>query len=106
IVWINRFTVDVWLMQCGGRGAPNPNCPAETGPDLDFSASPILTQSSADRDVIVIPQKSGMVYALDPDDEGKTLWSYRAGPGGAVGGVWGSAVEGNRMYVAVGGYGN
>src|SRR5690606_9303204 len=84
-----------------------PNCPTKNGPDLDFSASPILTQNSAGKDVIVIPQKSGMVYALDPDNDGATLWRYRAGPGGPVGGVWGSAVvEGDRMYVAVSGYGN
>jgi polyvinyl alcohol dehydrogenase (cytochrome) len=47
-----------------------------------------------------------MAYALDPDNGGETLWSYRAGPGGPVGGVWGSAVEDDRMYVAVGGYFN
>jgi polyvinyl alcohol dehydrogenase (cytochrome) len=106
IVWTNQFTKDTWLLNCDGREEDNPNCPKSNGPDLDFSASPILARNSAGRDVIVIPQKSGMVYALDPEERGKTLWSYRAGPGGPVGGVWGSAVEGDRMYVAVGGYGN
>jgi polyvinyl alcohol dehydrogenase (cytochrome) len=106
IVWTNQFTKDTWLLNCAGQEASNPNCPRSTGPDLDFSASPILARNSAGRDLIVIPQKSGMVYALDPDARGRTLWSYRAGPGGPVGGVWGSAVEGDRMYVAVGGYGN
>jgi polyvinyl alcohol dehydrogenase (cytochrome) len=106
IVWTNQFTKDTWLMGCDGNAASNANCPKANGPDLDFSASPILTQNSAGRDVIVIPQKSGMVYALDPAERGKTLWSYRAGPGSPVGGVWGSAVEGDRMYVAVGGYRN
>jgi polyvinyl alcohol dehydrogenase (cytochrome) len=104
IVWVNRFTPDVWLAGCDGTD--NPNCPTSQGPDLDFSASPILTRDSAGNDIIVIPQKSGMVHALDPANEGATLWSYRAGPGGPVGGVWGSAVEDDRMYVAVGGYGN
>jgi polyvinyl alcohol dehydrogenase (cytochrome) len=106
IEWVNQFLVDVWVFQCDRGAAANPNCPERNGADLDFSASPILTQNSAGDDVIVIPQKSGMVYALDPDDGGSTLWSYRAGPGGPVGGVWGSAVEGDRMYVAVGGYNN
>ncbi len=105
IRWTNQFTRDVWLLGCDD-GADNPNCPTEQGPDLDFSASPILTTTSDGRDVIVIPQKSGMVYALDPDDEGSTLWSYRAGPGGPVGGVWGSAVDGDQMYVAVSGFSN
>ncbi|HEX6996359.1 MAG TPA: PQQ-binding-like beta-propeller repeat protein [Gammaproteobacteria bacterium] len=106
IRWTNQFTRDVWLLGCDENADANPNCPTEQGPDLDFSASPILTTTSEGKDVIVIPQKSGMVWGLDPDNEGKTLWSYRAGPGGPVGGVWGSAVEGDRMYVAVGGYNN
>ena len=106
IVWVKQYTLDVWLNNCDGGAAANPNCPADNGPDIDFSASPILTTNSAGKDVIVIPQKSGMAYALDPDERGKTLWSYRAGPGGPVGGVWGSAVERDRMYVAVGGYFN
>jgi polyvinyl alcohol dehydrogenase (cytochrome) len=105
IRWANQLTRDVWLLGCDAQ-ADNPNCPKDQGPDLDFSASPILTQTSAGNDIIVIPQKSGMVYGLDPRNEGATLWRYRAGPGGPVGGVWGSAVEGDRMYVAVGGYTN
>jgi polyvinyl alcohol dehydrogenase (cytochrome) len=105
IRWANQLTRDVWLFGCDAQ-ADNPNCPKDQGPDLDFSASPILTQTSAGNDIIVIPQKSGMVYGLDPRNEGALLWSYRAGPGGPVGGVWGSAVEGDRMYVAVGGYTN
>ena len=106
IVWANQFQPDTWLLNCDAQESTNANCPKKNGPDLDFSASPILTTTSAGRDVIVIPQKSGMVFALDPEQRGKTLWSYRAGPGGPVGGVWGSAVEGDRMYVAVGGYRN
>ena len=105
IRWINQFTPDVWLANCD-NDADNPNCPTNQGPDLDFSASPILTRTSDGNEIIVIPQKSGMVHALDPANGGKTLWSYRAGPGGPVGGVWGSAVDGDRMYVAVGGFFN
>jgi polyvinyl alcohol dehydrogenase (cytochrome) len=105
IRWANQLTRDVWLLGCDAQ-ADNPNCPKDQGPDLDFSASPILTHTSAGNDIIVIPQKSGMVFGLDPANEGALLWSYRAGPGGPVGGVWGSAVEGDRMYVAVGGYTN
>ena len=31
------------------------------------------------RDLIVVAQKSGMAYAIDPDKEGEILWQYRAG---------------------------
>lgn len=106
IRWVTQFTVDVWSGGCGANSDSNPNCPENVGPDIDFSASPILTTTSSGKDIIVIPQKSGEAHALDPDNEGARLWSYRAGPGGPVGGVWGSAVEGTKMYVAVGGYFN
>lgn len=102
--WINQFTVDVWSGGCGANSDANPNCPDNVGPDVDFSASPILTTTSEGKDIIVIPQKSGELHALDPDDEGRTLWTYRVGPGSAVGGVWGSAVDGDIAYAAVGGY--
>lgn len=105
IVWVNRFIPDVWLNNCDAAD-DNPNCPDDQGPDLDFSASPILTQTSDGSDIILAPQKSGMLHALDPAEEGRTLWSYRVGPGGPVGGVWGSAVEEDRVYAPVGGYFN
>jgi polyvinyl alcohol dehydrogenase (cytochrome) len=107
IRWVQQFTPgDVWLAGCDPAAGENPNCPDPQGPDLDFSASPILTTTPEGRDIIVIPQKSGMVHALDPNDDGKPLWSYRAGPGGPIGGVWGSAVSDGLMFVAVGGYTN
>ena len=44
------------------------------------------------RDLIVIGQKSGVGYALDPDKEGAVVWQYQAGQGGVLGGMeWGSA---------------
>ena len=51
---------------------------------------------------LVIGQKSGMVHAVDPDQKGKILWQTRAGEGGALGGSqWGSASDGQNMYVAI-----
>ena len=84
----------------GGRG-PNPNCPEDVGPDFDFSASPILATLADGTDVIIATQKSGQGYALDPDDEGRTLWTYRWGQGSAIGGVWGATTDGARAYFAV-----
>jgi polyvinyl alcohol dehydrogenase (cytochrome) len=84
-----------------GAPAANPNCPEEVGPDFDFSASPILTTLVDGSDVLIATQKSGMGFALDPNDNGKTLWSYRWGVGSPVGGVWGAATDGERAYFAV-----
>lgn len=105
IRWVNQLTPgDTWIGGCGPDAADNPNCPGEVGPDFDFSASPVLARTASGRDLLVVPQKSGMAYALDPENDGETVWEYRAGPGSAVGGVWGAAVGEGLAYIAVGGY--
>lgn len=107
IVWINQVTPgDVWIMGCdrqsaGGPVGENPNCPDDVGPDFDFSASPALTTRPDGKDVLVVTQKSGVGYALDPDDYGRLLWQYRWGQGSPVGGVWGATTDGERAYFAV-----
>ncbi|HWK53587.1 MAG TPA: PQQ-binding-like beta-propeller repeat protein, partial [Hyphomicrobiales bacterium] len=104
LAWSTQLTPDdAWIGGCR-PGAENPNCPENIGPDFDFSASPALARSDSGREVLVIPQKSGLAYALDPDDRGALLWQYRAGPGSAIGGIWGTAVAQGQAYVAVGGY--
>jgi polyvinyl alcohol dehydrogenase (cytochrome) len=104
IQWVNQLLPgDTWIGGCQ-PGSDNPNCPQDIGPDFDFSASPLLATTSSGRDLLVVPQKSGMAYALDPDNEGETVWEYRAGPGSGVGGVWGAAAGDGLAYVAVGGY--
>ena len=98
--WIRQVTPgDVYVSNCRPG---NPNCPEVVGPDVDFGSPPMLTRTSAGRDLIVIGQKSGLGYALDPDNEGAIVWQYRAGRGGILGGIeWGSAVDGERAYFAV-----
>jgi polyvinyl alcohol dehydrogenase (cytochrome) len=82
---------------------PTPgNCPATHGSDYDFGQPPILLSLHAGKRVLVIAQKSGMAYGLDPDAKGKMLWQTRVGKGGALGGSqWGSASDGARVYVAI-----
>ena len=54
------------------------------------------------RDLIVAGQKSGVVYALDPDKRGQQVWRYRAGGGSGLGGIqWGIATDGTRVYAPV-----
>ncbi len=104
LVWAKQLTPDdAWIGGCP-PDSPNPNCPENVGPDFDFSASPILTATSSGREVLVIPQKSGLAYALDPAKAGEVIWQYRAGPGSGIGGIWGAAVAEGVAYVAVGGY--
>jgi polyvinyl alcohol dehydrogenase (cytochrome) len=47
-----------------------------------------------------IGQKSGFYWAIDPST-GKVVWSTQIGPGSFAGGMeWGSATDGQRVYVA------
>ena len=98
--WTRQVTPgDVYVSNCR---AGNPNCPEVNGPDVDFGSPPMLTRTAAGRDLLVIGQKSGVGYALDPEHEGAIVWQYRAGRGGLLGGIeWGSAVDGERAYFAV-----
>ena len=79
-----------------------PNCGERAGPDFDFGASPILTKLPGGREVLIAGQKSGIGYALDPDNSGAVIWEYRAGRGGALGGIeWGIAVDREHAYFPV-----
>src|SRR4029077_15502574 len=78
------------------------NCGERSGPDFDFGASPVLATLPDGRQLIVAGQKSGVVYALDPDKKGQQVWRYRAGGGSGLGGIqWGVAVDADRAYVPV-----
>jgi polyvinyl alcohol dehydrogenase (cytochrome) len=100
IAWSTQtFPKDVYNSSCGAKGV---NCPDESGPDYDFGAAAMLVTTPTGRDVLVAGQKSGMVYAVDPDAKGKLLWQARVGKGGTNGGVeWGTASDGRNVYAAV-----
>ena len=99
IRWTRQVTAnDIYISNCR---AGNPNCPEAVGPDHDFGSPPVLARAG-DRDVIVIGQKSGMAFAMDPEKNGEILWQYRAGQGSTLGGIeWGAAADGDRAYFAV-----
>ncbi len=98
--WSKQLTSrDAYIMGCERS---HPNCPKEPGPDHDFGASPALVTTAGGRDLLVAGQKSGMVYALDPERNGDVVWQHRAGHGGALGGIeWGFAVDADMAYFAV-----
>jgi len=100
IVWWNQVTGgDAFLVGCR-PGVEN--CPKELGPDHDFGNAPILRSLPGGKRIIVIGQKSGTVWGLDPDAEGKVLWQFKAGKGGALGGIeWGSAADDTAAYIPV-----
>jgi polyvinyl alcohol dehydrogenase (cytochrome) len=78
------------------------NCGERAGPDFDFGASPVLARLPGGHDLVIAGQKSGVVYALDPDKKGEQVWHYRAGGGSGLGGIqWGIAADSARVYIPV-----
>src|SRR5580658_3511201 len=77
------------------------NCPHEGRLlDHDFGASIVLAKRADGHDVVLAGQKSGMLYALDPDAQGKVLWKHSFGAGSLIGGIhWGLAFDGARVFV-------
>lgn len=99
--WANQITPkDNFLVGCRQPGVGN--CPEEAGPDYDFGSSPVLRTLPGGKQVLLCGQKSGVIYALDPDNDGKKLWEVKVGNGGALGGIqWGIAVDAENVYVPV-----
>jgi len=124
IRWSFQATAnDIFLTGCGGRPPNNVgaltapaganaanrprmqrlNCPLDSIPrDADFGASAILGTLSSGKDVVLAGQKSGTVWALDPDNNGKLLWRQDFGRGSPLGGIhWGIAFDGKRVYAPI-----
>jgi polyvinyl alcohol dehydrogenase (cytochrome) len=106
--WVQQtIPNDIWLMQCesqaGGKAKQlNANCPDAEGPDFDFASSPLLTRTMSGRELLVVAQKSGVLWALDPDKQGAVVWQYRYGRGSGLGGQWGAAADGVNAYIGTG----
>ena len=101
LLWSAQLTSDDAFNSACSMPIPG-NCPATHGSDSDFGQPPILLTLHAGKRALVIAQKSGMAYGLDPDAKGKMLWQTRVGKGGLFGGSqWGSASDEARVYVAI-----
>jgi polyvinyl alcohol dehydrogenase (cytochrome) len=100
IKWADKLqSIDTWTVACiRPSGGTNPNCPVPSSPDFDLGGSgPNLIGN-----IVGFGQKSGIFWALNPDN-GNIVWSTPVGPGGSLGGIeWGTATDGKRIYVAIG----
>ncbi|MBI4464144.1 MAG: PQQ-binding-like beta-propeller repeat protein [Acidobacteria bacterium] len=103
ILWSRQMTEgDIWNLGCRHPERDPVTCPDADAPDFDFVASPILVELSGGRQLLIAAQKSGLVYALDPSQEGKTIWQQRVAKGGTQGGImFGPATDGETLYVAI-----
>jgi polyvinyl alcohol dehydrogenase (cytochrome) len=82
------------------RGRPdNYYCPDEKeNPDWDFSAGTILVDQPDGKSLVVAGQKSGAVWALDPDNKGKVVW-YSDISRGQI--LFGGAADEEQAYFAL-----
>jgi len=84
------------------RRAARADCEKPTPERMEFGSSPILRSLPGGRSILIVGQKSGVVYGLDPDNAGKPLWQTRVGEGGPLGGImYGAAADENTVYVSV-----
>ncbi len=94
---------DATLGGCGAKKSEA--CPEHPGPDWDFGASPILKTLADGRDLLLAPNKSGIVFALDPDRKGAVVWktnlAEREG-GRGTNLVWGGSADQRNLYVGLG----
>ena len=91
---------DMWNFACTADG---PNCiilDNTNSVDFDFGGPAILVESD-DRDLLIAGQKSGDLWALDPDT-GALVWNQRVGEGTALGGNhWGIATDSERAFMTI-----
>lgn len=99
LAWSQQMTAnDAWH---GGCSLMPDYAPCDDpGPDLDFGMAPMVVTAPSGKDLLLAGQKSGVVFALDPDNGGQVIWQTRVGKGSALGGIhWGMATDGVRVYV-------
>ena len=101
IKWSRQQTEnDIWNASCRRPDREPAVCPDADAPDLDFGSTSTLVESPRGRQMLIAGNKSGIVWALDPDRQGKIIWQQQVGKGSSGGGVlWGIAVDGERAYI-------
>ena len=123
VLWsMQALALDTWHNGCvqnipggafparggGGRGRaagpaipyPPENCPAVLGPDWDFAAPAALATMTDGRDMLIAPQKQGLVWAINPDN-GQVIWKQdvaREIAGGRGETLFGGAVDSEKAY--------
>ncbi len=101
LLWSKQMTAgDLFNMSC--ITPAKLNCPDPQGPDFDIGTSAALVKLAGGRRALVFGQKTGEVHAIDPDAEGRVLWTTRIGKGGILGGIqWGHAADDRSVYASL-----
>jgi polyvinyl alcohol dehydrogenase (cytochrome) len=105
ILWSAQATAnDAWVVGCMSP-KPLENCPKGFGPDQDFGSPPILREIPGGRTLLIAGQKSGNVWAFDPDKRGAVVWrtalvNNTKEFGGKI--VWGASADDRTAYFGLG----
>jgi len=105
ILWSAQATQnDAWVVGCMSK-TPLENCPKDFGPDQDFGSPPILRELPGGRTLLIAGQKSGNVWAYDPDQHGAVVWrtalvNNTKEFGGKI--IWGGAADHDTAYFGLG----
>ena len=118
IRWSRQITEnDIWNGSCRAPNREAAVCPDKDAPDFDFTGPSFLVDLVSSPPVwndrctwnlqrpgcqlIVVGNKSGVIFGFDPDAGGKIVWERRVAQGSSSGGVfWGSATDGVNIYAA------
>jgi polyvinyl alcohol dehydrogenase (cytochrome) len=104
MLWSVQDTAgDAWVVGCI-RDTDKENCPKNAGPDYDFGASPMLINLRNGKTLLIAGQKSGYVWAHDPDRKGAVVWKTAVftKPPEATGQiVWGGTADDAAAYFGV-----
>jgi len=100
--WAHQVTEnDIWNGSCRQPNREAAVCPDKDAPDFDFTGSALLVDVGSGRQLIVVGNKSGVIFGFDPDASGTIVWQQRVAQGSSSGGVfWGSATDGDNIYAA------
>jgi polyvinyl alcohol dehydrogenase (cytochrome) len=94
-----------WQKQFVPAGADREDACREVGRTdcrnmFSMGTAVLIQKLEKGREILLVGQKSGYVYALDPDAGGRELWRNKVAYGGDLGGImYGMTSDGERVYV-------